>query len=69
MFQISLKAARVNAELTLEQAAEKLGVTKQTMINWEKGRTAPKPAEFEYLCKIYAAPREFIFLPTRFTNS
>lgn len=34
--QISLKAARVNAELTQEKAAEKLGISINTYIAWEK---------------------------------
>jgi len=63
LLKITMKAARVNAGLTLDQAAKKIGVTKMTLINWEKGRTAPKPADFEYLCKIYQMPRDYIFLP------
>ncbi len=35
--RISLAAARVNAKMTQKQVAEKMGVSKQTIINWEKG--------------------------------
>ncbi|UHR03293.1 helix-turn-helix transcriptional regulator [Peptoniphilus sp. GNH] len=34
--QITLKAARVNAGLTILQAAEKIGIGKDTLIKWEK---------------------------------
>lgn len=34
--QISLKAARVNADLTILQAAKKIGIGKDTLIKWEK---------------------------------
>lgn len=34
--QISLKAARVNAGLTLVEAAERIGIGKDTLIKWEK---------------------------------
>ncbi len=38
---ISLKAARVNAELTLVKAAEELGISKNTLMNYEKYKTQP----------------------------
>lgn len=69
MFQISLAAARVNAELTQEQAAKKMNVTKQTILNWEKGRIVPGVPEVEMLSKIYNIPQDFIFLPCYSTNS
>lgn len=34
--QISLKAARVNAGLTILEAAERIGIGKDTLIKWEK---------------------------------
>ena len=36
-----IKAARVRADLTQEQAAESLGVSRQTISNWENGKTYP----------------------------
>lgn len=38
---ITLKAARVNNNLTQKQAADKIGVSKDTVGNWEKGKTFP----------------------------
>lgn len=67
--QISLAAARVNANLSQEEVAKKLGKSKQTIINWEKGRTAPGIIEIEALEKIYNIPWENIFLPSYSTNS
>ena len=61
--QISLAAARVNAGLTQEAVAEKMGVTKQTIVNWEKGRLVPKIPEMEMLSRIYKIPQDNIFLP------
>ena len=60
--QISLAAARVNAGLTQKEVAEKMHISKQTLVNWEKGTTYPKPAYFEMLCRIYNIDRENIFL-------
>lgn len=39
--KITLKAARVNVNLTLEDAAKALGITKNTLISYEKYRTIP----------------------------
>ncbi|MEK3788068.1 helix-turn-helix domain-containing protein [Paenibacillus sp. FSL K6-1230] len=36
MFQITLKMARLNSGLSLDQAAEVAGVTKKTMKRWEQ---------------------------------
>ena len=32
-----IKNARIDAQLTQEQVAEALGVSRQTMSNWERG--------------------------------
>ena len=35
--KITLKSARVNANLTQLEAAKRLGVTRETLSNWETG--------------------------------
>ena len=67
--QISLPAARVNKGLTQEEVASKMGVSKQTIINWEKGRVVPGIPEMEMLSRIYEIPQDNIFLPCYSTNS
>lgn len=69
MLQISLAAARVNAEMTQEQVAEKMNVSKQTIINWEKGRVVPGVPEIAMLSEIYGMPQDYIFLPCYSTKS
>ena len=66
--RISLAAARVNARMTQQQVAEKMGVSKQTIINWEKGKVVPIP-EICMMSKLYNMPEEYIFLPSYSTNS
>ena len=39
--KINMQAARINANLTPKQMAEKLGVTDVTVRNWEKGKGLP----------------------------
>ena len=61
--QISLAAARVNAGLTQEDVAKLMKVSKQTIINWEKGRVVIGIPEIEMLARIYKIPQDNIFLP------
>lgn len=62
-FQISLAAARVNAGMTQEDVARVMHKSKQTIINWEKGKIAPGIPEIEMLARIYNIEQDYIFLP------
>ena len=48
--RISLRAARANKDLTQQDVATALNVTKKTVGAWEKGRTMPKVDKIEALC-------------------
>lgn len=62
--KLKLKAARVNAELTLEQAAKELGITKNTLISYEKYRTTPDMEMGAAMASLYGAKvDDLIFLP------
>lgn len=62
--KISLKAARVNANLTLDEASELLHTTRQTLINYEKGVTSPTVDKLIEMCHLYGVRLESIsFLP------
>lgn len=65
--QISLAAARVNANMTQQQAAEAIGVDKATIVSWEKGRTSPNSLLLNKLLGIYKISIEYIFLPEKST--
>ena len=67
--QITLAAARVNAGFTQEEVAKKMGISKQTIINWEKGKNIPGIPEMEMMSKIYNMPQDYIFLPSYSTKS
>lgn len=53
MPQISLKAARVNANLTQAEVAKRLHKNKQTITNWENGKTKVSAADLLILCDMY----------------
>lgn len=59
--QISLAAARVNANMTQTDVAQKMGVAKQTIVNWEKGKSEPSVSQADMLSKLYNFPRDCIF--------
>ncbi|SDZ88543.1 Helix-turn-helix domain-containing protein [Lachnospiraceae bacterium NK3A20] len=63
--KITLAAARVNAGLTQAQVAQKLHKTKQTIVNWENGKTTIDTANFTVLCAIYGIPESAIILPNK----
>lgn len=64
--KISLKAARVNAGLTQSDVARYLKKNKQTIVNWETGKTPIDMGNFTALCGLYKISKDFIFLPKRF---
>lgn len=61
--RISLAAARVNAEMTQEDVAREMHVSKNTVVNWEKGRSELTISQSRELSKLYNMPLEYIFLP------
>ena len=62
--KITLRAARVNADLTLEVAAKELGITKNTLISYEKYRTVPDMTMGTAMASLYGiSVDDLIFLP------
>ena len=55
---ISLKAARVNAGLTQEQAAERIGVSPGMLVKWEKGKAAPSGKRIPKILDAYGVKYE-----------
>lgn len=58
--KITLRAARVNAGLTQQEAGKRIGVDRGTIIRWERGDTRPKADQLEALCALYQIPIECI---------
>lgn len=66
-FKISLAAARVNAGLTQESVAKTLKVSKNTVVNWEKGKYQPSFPVLNMLSHLYKIPIDNIFLHEKST--
>ena len=63
--QISLAAARVNAGMTQENVSKSLKISKQTIVNWEKGYCEPSISQARALSDLYEIPLDYIFLPSK----
>lgn len=50
---ISLAAARVNAKMTQAQVCEILGISKNTLVNYESYKTSPDIAKANQLAELY----------------
>lgn len=67
--KISLRAARVNANLTAAAAGAMIGRSRFAIANWENGTSLIPAVDFVELCRIYGAKAEDIFLPRKSTES
>ncbi|MBC6972581.1 helix-turn-helix transcriptional regulator [Bacillus sp. Xin] len=63
MFQITLKAARVNVGLRQDEAAELLDITGKTLRNYEQGITAIPGHILQKASIVYKIPSDYIRLP------
>jgi len=63
--QIGIKAARVAAGMTQEEAAKKLGVTTASLSHWERGRREPKTTTFLRMCELYGVNPSDILMPKK----
>ena len=60
--KIKLKAARINAEFSAKEVAEKVGKNHQTILSYEKDSTEIPMSLAIKLAEIYDYPIDFIFL-------
>lgn len=59
--RISMRAARVNANLSQDEAAKSLGISKSTLQKYEAGITIPDILTARKMEEVYAFPIDFIF--------
>ncbi len=61
---ITLKAARVNCNMQQQEAAKRLGITVDTLRNWEVGKTYPNVPQIKKIEELYGVPySDLIFCP------
>lgn len=69
MKQVTLAGARVSAGMTQQELADQMGVSKQTVLDWELGRREMKTAYFYMFCGLTGFSKDQIFLPFKSTES
>lgn len=62
--RISMKAARVNANISQGEMAKRLGKSQNTVLAWELGRKAPRMDELQAYCRECGCSIADINLPT-----
>ena len=67
MAKITLEAARVNAGLTQAQLADKMDVSRQTVIDWENGKREMRTPYVFFFCQITGFSVDDILLPKKST--
>lgn len=60
MVQISIKAARINAGISSEEAAKAMKMSIRTYSDIETGKRELKPAELLFLSSLFAIPVDMI---------
>ena len=64
---ITLKSARVYKGLTQVKAAKLIGITPDTLSNYERGKSYPDVPIIQKMEQVYGVPySELIFLPTNY---
>lgn len=62
--KFTLKALRINENLTQEEAGEKLGVTKDTISRWENGKSYPNAKQIHLIENLYGVNYDAIIFLT-----
>jgi len=63
MGQITFEAARVNAKLTQAELAEKMGVSRSSVVDLVNGKRPIRPAYLMLFCSITGTREDDIILP------
>ena len=62
--EITMKAARINAGYTQKEAARLLKVSRDTVSNWERGKSYPDVANLRDIERVYNVRYDdLVFLP------
>ncbi len=65
--KISLAAARVNANMTQEEAADRVKVSRSSILKWESGKTPITFQKLNELAEVYGISVDNIRMPSEST--
>ena len=55
MMKLTLKSCRVNVNATAAEMAKSVGVTEDTVYNWEKGKYSPTAKNMQKILEFFAS--------------
>lgn len=61
--KVTLRAARVNANISQQTMAKELGVSSCTLRSWENDKTFPDAVQLARMCRMYNVSMDDIILP------
>ena len=67
MAKVTLAGARVSAGLTQKELAEKMGVSRDSVMNWESGKTEIRVPNLILFCQMTGFDEDDILLPKKST--
>ena len=62
---VTLEACRVISHMTQGEFADAIGVSKNTVFNWENGLSEPSATQLRKIADLSGCPIEFIFVPEK----
>jgi DNA-binding XRE family transcriptional regulator len=62
-YKVTIKAARINANMLQATVAKELKISQKTLTNWENGKTHPTASALLKMCELYKVPLDLIILP------
>lgn len=62
-YKVTIKAARINANMLQSEVAKKMNISQKTLVNWESGKTHPTSTALVKLCDLYKVPLSLIIFP------
>ena len=65
--KITLEAARVNAGLTQDEAANLIGINRTTLYRYESGESVPNWDTVNRISDVYQFPAQYIFFGKKAT--
>ena len=66
--KIRLAGLRVNAELSQDDVANALHVSRSTVAKWEKYITSPTATQLQQLCDLYHCTLNDVFIPSKLSK-
>ena len=69
MAKITLKAARVNMGMTQSELAEKMGVSRATVTEWEADKRTMRPVYVHLFCVLSGLTEDDFLVPINNTKS